>query len=312
MVSAQARREQVDYAVSRGASVRRSCALLSVSRSALEYEGRMPARDAELAEALQEISAAHPRYGHRFAWGVLTRQRKWAVNCKRVRRVWRALGLSVRRKKQRKIRTGQPRVLTPTGPNQVWAYDFVHDTCANGQTFKALTVKDEWTRECLAIEVATSIDAVRVIVVLERLFAQYGTPAALRSDNGPEFIARALKIWALMHHSEPVTIEPGKPWQNGSSESFNGTFRAECLDREWFAHPREAKIVIEQWRWEYNTQRPHSSLGYRTPAEVGAAARATMTHESREVSTFDPGPNVEAVLKGRAAEVHPITPEDLS
>jgi putative transposase len=125
MVSAQARREQVDYAVSRGASVRRSCALLQVSRSALEYEGRMPARDAELGEALREISAAHPRYGHRFAWGILTRQRQWSVNRKRVRRVWRALGLSVRRKKHRKIRTGQPRLLTPTGPNQVWAYDFV-------------------------------------------------------------------------------------------------------------------------------------------------------------------------------------------
>jgi hypothetical protein len=129
----------------------------------------------------------------------------------------------------------------------------------------------------LAIEVAASIDALRVIAVLERLFAQYGTPAVLRSDNGPEFIARALRIWALMNHSEIVTIEPGKPWQNGSSESLNGTLRSECLDREWFANLREAKIVIEQWRWEYNTQRPHSSLGYRTPAEVGTEARAAMT-----------------------------------
>jgi len=142
MVSARARREQVDYAVSRGASVRRSCALLQVSRSALEYERRRPARDEELGAALQQISAAHPRYGHRFAWAVLTQQRNWSVNRKRVRRVWRALGLSVRRTKHRKIRTGQPRVLAPTGPNQVWAYDFVHDTCANGQPFKALTVKD--------------------------------------------------------------------------------------------------------------------------------------------------------------------------
>ncbi len=311
MVSAQARREQVDYAVSRGASVRRSCALLEVSRSALEYESRMPARDEELGAALQQISAAHPRYGHRFAWALLRREGQ-DVNRKRVRRVWRALGLSVRRRKHRKIRTGQPRMLAPTGPNQVWAYDFVHDTCANGQKFKALTVKDEWTRECHAIEVATSIDALRVIAVLERLFAQYGTPAVLRSDNGPEFIARALKVWALMNHSETATIEPGKPWQNGSSESFNGTFRAECLDREWFAHPREAKIVIEQWRWEYNTQRPHSSLGYRTPAEVGAEARAAMTQESRAIEIAALRASCAAVLDRSEVEVHPITPESLS
>lgn len=311
MVSAQARRHQVDYAVSRGVSVRRSCALLEVSRSALEYERRMPARDQELGTALQRISAAHPRYGHRFAWALLRREGQ-DVNRKRVRRVWRALGLSVRRRKHRKIRTGQPRVLAPSGANQVWAYDFVHDTCGNGQPIKALTVKDEWTRECFAIEVATSIDALRVIVVLERLFAQYGTPAVLRSDNGPEFIARALKIWALMNHSEIVTIEPGKPWQNGSSESFNGTLRAECLDREWFANLREAKIVIEQWRWEYNTQRPHSSLGYRTPAEVGAAARAAMTPESGTPLGSLPGAPTEAALEGNALEVHPITPGSLS
>ena len=311
-MSAPARREQVDYAVSRGASVRRACALLEVSRSALEYTSRMPGRDRELGEALQQIAAAHPRYGHRFAWAVLTQQRNWAVNRKRVRRVWRALGLCASRKKRRKLRTGQPRVLTPSGANQVWAYDFVHDTCGNGQQFKALTVKDEWTRECFAIEVAPSIDARRVITVLERLFAQYGAPAVLRSDNGPEFIARALKIWAEMNHSEIATIEPGKPWQNGSSESLNGTLRAECLDREWFAHLREAKIVIKQWRWEYNTQRPHSSLGYRTPAEVGAEARAAMTLESEAVSSRDPGATVEADLESSEAEVHPIMPESLS
>jgi putative transposase len=272
MVSARARREQVDYAVSRGASVRRSCALLQVSRSALGYTSRLLARDAELSAALQRIAVRHPRYGHRFAWALLRRD-GLPVNRKRVRRVWRALGLQATRKKRRKIRTGQPRALTPAGPNQVWAYDFVHDACANGQTLKCLTVVDEWTRECLAIEVASSLDAARVITVLERLFAVYGAPQVLRSDNGPEFIARALKVWTLMHHSDTATIEPGKPWQNCSVESFNATFRGESLDREWFANLREARIVIEQWRWEYNTQRPHSSLAYRTPAEVGREAR---------------------------------------
>jgi len=311
MVSAQARREQVDFAVSRGASVRRSCALMNVSRAALRYVSTMPARDAELAAELQQISQDHPVYGHRFACALI-RRGGWKVNPKRVRRLWRRLGLSVRRRKHRKIRTGVPRTLAPVGPNQVWAYDFVHDTCGNGQTLKALTVVDEWTRESLTIEVDSKLDAARVIRVLERLFETYGTPAVLRSDNGPEFIARALRIWALMKHSEIATIEPGKPWQNGSVESFNGTFRAECLDREWFAHLREAKIVIEQWRWEYNTQRPHSSLSYRTPAEVGAEARTTMILESNVIEIVDPGASVDVDLERSDAEVHPITPGSLS
>ena len=278
MVSAQARREQVDYAVMRGVSVRRSCALLQVSRSALGYESRLVERDAVLGPALQRIAAQHPRYGHRFAWALLRRD-GLRVNRKRVRRVWRALGLQATRKKRRKLRTGRLRVLAPTGPNQVWAYDFVHDRCGNGQALKLLTVVDEWTRECLAIEVASSLDATRVIAVLEGLFARYGAPAVLRSDNGPEFIARALRVWALSNRSEIATIEPGKPWQNGSVESFHSTLRGECLDREWFANLREARILIEQWRWEYNTRRPHSSLAYRTPAEVGHEARnAVATH----------------------------------
>lgn len=288
MVSAQARREQVDYAVGRGRSVRRACALLQVSRSALGYVSTMPARDAELAAELTRISTAHPAYGHRFAWALLRRGKR-RVNRKRVRRVWRLLGLHVRKKKRRKIRTGQARVFAATGPNQVWAYDFTLDRCANGQALKSLSIVDEWTRECLAIEVRSSLTAERVIVVLERLFEQYGAPQVLRSDNGPEFIARALRIWTLFHHSETATIDPGKPWQNGSVESFHATLRRECLDAEEFAHLREAKILIEQWRWEYNTQRPHSSLGYRTPAEVGAEVRAAMK-----------------------SEVHPITPEPLS
>jgi putative transposase len=311
MVSARARRSMVDYAVVRGASVRRACALLVVSRSALRYTSRMSVRDEELGRELEAIAARHPRYGHRFAWALL-RRREWKVNRKRVRRVWRSLGLMVSRRRRKKIRTGRPRVLAPTGPNQVWAYDFVHDRCGNGQSLKILTVVDEWTRQCLAIEVAGSLDAARVIAVLERLFAQYGAPAVLRSDNGPEFIARALKIWTMMHHSETVTIEPGKPWQNGSVESFNGTLRGECLDREWFSNLREARIVIEQWRWEYNTQRPHSSLGYRTPAEVGTEARATMTQESgtKEIGLLRA--TSEAAIERRNSDGREITLENLS
>jgi putative transposase len=270
----------------------------------------MPARDEELGAALEEIAGRNRGYGHRFAWAFL-RRRGQRVNRKRVRRVWRALGLSVRRRKRRKIRTGIPRVLAPTGPNQVWAYDFVHDACGNGQKLKALTVVDEWTRECMAIEVGSSLKAERVIAVLERLFKRYGAPAVLRSDNGPEFIASALKIWLEMNHSDTATIEPGKPWQNGSVESFNGTFRSECLNREWFSNLREAKILIEQWRWEYNTQRPHSSLGYRTPAEVATEARTGGIQISG-------APEIAALTASYAVggersevEVHPITLESL-
>jgi putative transposase len=190
--------------------------------------------------------------------------------------------------------------------------DFTFDHCTNGQTLKSLSIVDESTRECLAILVATSITAAKVIAILEVLFAKYGAPQVLRSDNGPEFIARALRIWALMHHTETATIAPGKPWQNGSVESFHATFRRECLDAEEFAHLREARILIEQWRWEYNTQRPHSSLGYRTPAEVGAEARATMTQKSSELLIVDPGASVEVDLERSTTEVHPITPETLS
>lgn len=311
MVSARARRDQVDYAVCRGASVRRACALLQVSRSALRYLSRMVARDEPLGAALEEIAGRNRGYGHRFAWAFLRRQRQ-QVNRKRVRRVWRALGLHVRRRKRRKVRTGSARVLAPTGPNQVWAYDFIHDTCGNGQKIKALTVVDEWTRECLAIEVGSSVDAEHVIRVLERLFESYGASAVLRSDNGPEFIARALRIWVLLKHSETATIAPGKPWQNGSVESFNGTFRRECLDREWFAHLREARILIEQWRWEYNTQRPHSSLGYRTPAEVGAEARRGGTQISGATAIVAQSASYEVGGERSEAEVHPIMLESLS
>jgi putative transposase len=273
MVSAQARREQVDYAVGRGASVRRACALLQVSRSSLGYESRITARDAALLPELLKIAQADATYGYRFVWALLKRDGH-CVNVKRVRRMWRRYGLTVRRRRRgRKIRTGKARDLMATGPNTVWAYDFVHDRCANGQALKCLTVVDEWTRECLALEVGSSLGAAQVIAVLDRLVEEYGVPEVLRSDNGPEFIARALRIWAMDRGGQIATIQPGKPWQNPNSESFNATFRRECLDQEWFANLREARILIEQYRHKYNTRRPHSSLNYATPAEVGARTR---------------------------------------
>jgi putative transposase len=245
--------------------------LLQVARSTLKYESRMEARDADLELKLREVATQHPRYGYRRAWAVL--RRKAEVNIKRVRRLWRKLGLSLQRKRSRKrVRAKGVRTVPAAAANHVWAYDFVHDACANGQKLKMLTVIDEYTRECLEIVVAGRISSSKVIEVLSRLMTQYGRPAFLRSDNGPEFIAGKVKQWLKQSGVETVYIEPGKPWQNGSNESFNGHFRDECLNREWFRTRAEARVLIESWRGEYNERRPHSSLNYLTPAEFKSAA----------------------------------------
>lgn len=148
----------------------------------------------------------------------------------------------------------------------MWAYDFVFDACANGQQLKCLTVIDEFTRECLAIDVAGGIRSKRVIEVLEKLVSVHGAPRYLRSDNGPEFVSRAILKWLQEAHIDTAAIDPGKPWQNGTNESFNGKFRDECLSMEWFRNRVDAKIMIESWRQHYNEVRPHSSLGNLTPA----------------------------------------------
>ena len=161
----------------------------------------------------------------------------------------------------------RPRPLPASGANHVWAYDFVFDACANGQVLKCLTIVDEWTRECHAIDVAGRVRSTRVIEVLAQLISLHGAPRYLRSDNGPEFVSRAILQWLLAAGIDTALIDPGKPWQNGTDESFNGKFRDECLNVEWFRTRAEATIVIEQWRRHYNAVRPHSSLGYLTPQE---------------------------------------------
>lgn len=162
--------------------------------------------------------------------------------------------------------------------------DFVFDACANGQQVKCLTVVDEFTRECLAIDVAGSIRSRRVIDVLSRLVSVHGAPRYLRSDNGPEFVSRALLKWAVDEGLESVLIEPGKPWQNGTNESFNGKFRDECLSMEWFRNRLEAKVIIEDWRRHYNEVRPHSSLNYRTPAQFVAGIEKDLSTEANVLS----------------------------
>lgn len=266
MVSAPARRQQVAYACTRGLSSRRACALLSVARSALDYKPKMVSKDAPVLSAMVLLSAQYPRYGYRRIQVFLERQGH-AMSADRAWRLWRQAGLQVPRKRPRKrLATNRPRPCAPTVACQVWAYDFVFDACANGQQLKCLTVIDEYTRESLAIDVAGSIRSGRVIEVLTQLISIHGPPKILRSDNGPEFVSRALLKWATSQNLDMALIDPGKPWQNGTTESFNGKFRDECLSMEWFRNRQEAKAIIEHWRQHYNHIRPHSSLGNQTPA----------------------------------------------
>jgi putative transposase len=269
MVSPAGRRAQVRYAMARRLSCRRACALLRVPRSTLGYRARRAGRDAPLLVELRRLARRHPRYGYRRIWALLRRAGR-AINAKCIYRLWRLGGLALpRRRPRRKVRTGACLRPLADRPNAVWTYDFIHDAAANGLRFKCLTVVDEYTRECLAITVDRSLPARRVLAVLGQLVARYGPPRYLRSDNGPEFIARRVRQWLGQTGIVTAYIDPGKPWQNGVGESFHSRFRDECLDREWFHTPHEARVLIEQYRRQYNEARPHSSLGYHTPAEVG-------------------------------------------
>lgn len=267
MVSAPARRRQVAFAVNRGVSARRACALVETARSGLEYESKRAVADAPVQEKMRELAAKYPRYGYRRVRVFLARA-GLRMSAARAHRLWRRAGLQVpRRRPRRRVAQSRPRPQTPTRANQVWAIDFVHDACADGRTLKCLTVVDEWTRECLAIDVARSIRSGRVIDVLSRLVSERGVPTHLRSDNGPEFVSKAILAWALDEGFDSALIDPGKPWQNGTNESFNGSFRDECLSLHWFRNRVEAATLIEEWRRHYNDVRPHSSLGYKTPSE---------------------------------------------
>lgn len=267
MVTARVRRRQVVYAHGRGLSVRKACRLFSVARSGLDYTSKLKARDAPVRETMRELALRYPRYGYRRIRIFLGRAGH-AMSPGRAHRIWRAEALQVPKKRpRRRIAASRPRPTTPTAKNHVWAYDFVFDACADGRQIKCLTVIDEFTRECLAIDVAGGIRSPRVIEVLAKLVSIHGAPRVLRSDNGPEFVSRAILKWLVDEQIDAAHIDPGKPWQNGADESFNGRLREECLDLEWFRSRSEAAVIIETWRLHYNDVRPHSSLGYLTPNE---------------------------------------------
>lgn len=269
-MSVPARRRQVAYGREHGLSARRACTLFLVARSALSYQGRKAAKDAPVIARMKELSAQYPRYGYRRIRIFLGRDGH-RMSPGRAHRLWRAARLQLPRRRPRKrVAAAGARPQAPCGPNQVWSYDFVFDHCANGQQLKCLTVTDEFTKEGLAIDVDGRIRSARVIEVLSRLVSARGAPSFLRSDNGPEFVSSALLSWIVAQGIGTALIEPGKPWQNGVTESFNGKFRDECLSLEWFRSRAEAKVIIEAWRRHFNEVRPHSSLGYLTPNEFVA------------------------------------------
>jgi putative transposase len=240
---------------------------MGVARSMMGYRSIRAEKDAPAIAAMRNLSAQYPRYGYRRIRIFLGREGH-SMGTERAHRLWRAEGLQLpRRRPRRRVAESRPRPLPPNAPNHVWAYDFVFDACANGQQLKCLTVVDEFTCECLAIDVAGSIRSSRVIEVLSRLVSLHGAPGAIRSDNGPEFISRAILKWLTDSKIRTALIDPGKPWQNGMNESFNGKFRDECLSLEWFRSREEARVVIEQWRRHFNLVRPHSRLEYLTPHE---------------------------------------------
>lgn len=231
---------------------------------------------------MHELSEENPRAGYRMVTSLLRRE-GWRVNRKRVHRLWKQAGLQVpqKQRKRRRLGSGENSCirLKPSYPNHVWGLDFLFDTTENGRQIKFMPVIDEYTRRCLLIDVSPSITSERIIRQLERLFAEHGRPANLRFDNGPEFVAEALKAYLREGRVETRYIEPGAPWQNGFTESFNATFRDELLDAEIFSTRLEAEVLTERFRRRYNTYRPHSSIDYLTPAEFTAQHTATINPE---------------------------------
>lgn len=255
-------------------SERRACRALGVPRSSQRYVGTERGREEELLLRIRALAREHPRYGYRRIRALLKRE-GWSVNLKRVHRLWRREGLKVPQMQRKRRRLGQSENgctrRRAERPNHVWSYDFIHDQTADGRGLKLLPVVDEFTRECLTIEVERSLTAEDVVSTLEYLFEVRGVPEHIRSDNGPEFIAEAVKSWLARRGSETIYIAPGSPWENAYSETFNSRLRDELLDREVFETLKEAKVIVEDHRLDYNDRRPHSSLGYRSPAEFAAA-----------------------------------------
>ena|SRR5437868_8780440 len=259
-----------------GLSERRACRYVGQHRSTQRHEPQRADDDAALRAELRKLSAQRPRWGYRRAHHRLG-QDGWEVNRKRVQRLWREEGLRVPQRRRKRRRLGESTVpaerLRAERPNQMWALDFQHDQTADGRVIRLLNVVDEFTREALVMLVARSIDADTTVAALERLVAKRGAPEHLRMDNGPELTAHALQDWCRFSRAGTAYIDPGSPWQNPFVESFHSRVRDELLDVEQFSCLAEARVVIGDWRQDYNHNRPHSSLGMLTPAVFAAAVQ---------------------------------------
>jgi len=286
-------------------SQRRACSSLDQPRSTQRYQTRRPDVDARLTRAMRRIAEREPRAGYRTVTCYLRRE-GWRVNRKRVHRLWKKEGLKVPAKARKKRRIGKSANGTQRRRaeriNQVWSYDFVFDQTEMGSRLKWLPVLDEYSRECLSLEVERTMTAQDVVQTLQRLVVERGAPEFIRSDNGPEFVADAVKEWLRGADIGTLYIEPGAPWQNAYSESFNSRFRDEFLNVELFASTLEAKVLGREHREKYNHQRPHSSLGDLTPAEFAARCHAPLR-------PFD---SVEAACAPQASVFNPITLTNLS
>jgi putative transposase len=278
-----------------GVSERRACRVLGQPRSTQRQGPKTREGEEQLVGRMLELVRQHPRYGYRRIWALLRRE-GWRVNRKRIHRLWRQQGLKVPRKQRKKRRLGSSANSCVRRPaehkDHVWAWDFLHDRTSGGGPLKWFTLVDEYTRECLALEVGRGMTAPGVREVLAAVMRERGAPAHLRSDNGPEFIAKAIRGWMAGAGVETLYIEPGAPWENGYAESFNSKVRDELLNAEEFGSVLEARVLAKEWRRDYNHVRPHSSLGYRTPAEYGAmvprADSAALRRPEEPSVTVDP------------------------
>ena len=261
MVGPQVRRQAVDVLREElGFGITRACGLVGISRSLYGYRSRRPVA-AGLRERMCELAGEKRRYGYRRIHLLLRREGS-QINRKRVYRLYREAGLAVRRRKRKRIGLFERKPLPkPTAVNRSWSMDFVSDGLCDGRKLRCLTIVDDCSRECPAIEVDTSITGRRVVAVLERLADLRGLPLSITVDHGPEFEGQVLDAWAYQRGVRLNFIRPGKPIENAYIESFNGRFRDECLNEHWFVTMAQARQVIERWRIEYNTERPHSSLG---------------------------------------------------
>jgi len=253
-----------------GVSERFACRVLGQHRSTQRKIAKTPDDEAALTADIVELATRYGRYGYRRITALL-REAGWVVNFKRVERIWRREGLKVPHKQPKRgrlwLNDGSCIRLRPEYPNHVWSYDFVEDRTHNGRKYRMLNIIDEFTWECLAIHVNRKLNSTDVIDVLSDLFIMRGVPGHVRSDNGPEFVAKAVRDWIGAVGAKTAYIEPGSPWENGYCESFNSKLRDELLDGEIFYTLEEARVIIENWRRCYNEIRPHSSLGYRPTAQ---------------------------------------------